>query len=145
MKRKKIYGYYRELDKEEQNAEFFKTLKQIREGTIKLVPIEKDKKDNQMEAKDIVYGHVYRAKKPKAVGVYQDVDDRQILWVGTNSVQYDSPSVSFGKKQPTISMEKFLKWVGEDITGTLPKGDWKSWDEYVAEKKIAKAEKKAVS
>ncbi len=34
-------GYYREYTKKEKDAHFLETLRQIREGTLKLVPIEK--------------------------------------------------------------------------------------------------------
>lgn len=40
-------------------------------------------------------------------------------------VQYDSPSVKPGKNYPTITLTKFLKWAGKDITDTMPKGEWR--------------------
>lgn len=94
-----------------------------------------------MQAEEIKVGHKYRAKKPKAIGPQQQVDDRQVLYVGFTQVQYDSPSVIWGKQYPRISMEKFLKWAGEDITDTLPEGQWKNFDEYKSENKLAKAKK----
>lgn len=43
------------------------------------------------------------------------------------SVQYDSPSVKFGQKHPSIQAEKFIKWAQSDVTDILPKnGDWAS-------------------
>jgi hypothetical protein len=70
-----------------------------------------------MEAKEIVVGNYYRAKKPKKLfdGGY---DDRRILYIsqGQREVQYDSPTVGNGRRYPTITMERFLKWVGKQIT-----------------------------
>jgi len=68
-------------------------------------------------------GHVYEAKKPKVVGFYYD--DRQILHIGLNAIQYDSPTVAPGKKYPSVSKEKFAKWAGRDITDEMPKGEWR--------------------
>lgn len=70
---------------------------------------------------ELIRGHVYKAKKPRKVGVFDPLwDDRQILWVGLDELQYDSPSVKIGKPYPRISIEKFLKWAGEDITAQMP-------------------------
>lgn len=40
-------------------------------------------------------------------------------------VQYDSPSLKPGKKYPTVTLAKFLKWAGKDITDIMPKGEWR--------------------
>jgi len=42
-------------------------------------------------------------------------------------VQYDSPTVKNGKHYPTMPMEKFLAWVGADVTDIMPSGDWRDW------------------
>jgi len=70
-----------------------------------------------MEAKEIIIGHFYRAKKPIkcADGGF---NDRRVLWISEDhtKVQYDSYSVGIGRNYPTISMEMFLKWAGKEIT-----------------------------
>jgi hypothetical protein len=128
---------------------------------------------------DLKVGQVYRAKKPKMIGIFDPlVDDRQILYISqhkspvdhidhgytleylewckktgnsswpsseltqceyereTNKeakrietvwdyqVQYDSPSVKYGKKHPTIPAQKFLKWAAKNVTEIMPKGEW---------------------
>lgn len=77
-----------------------------------------------MKIEDLKVGRVYRAKRPRGVhrldGSY--VNDRQILYISPfgESIQYDSPSVTFKAKYPIISTEKFLKWADKDITDSLP-------------------------
>lgn len=70
-----------------------------------------------MEPKDIIARHYYRAKRPAKVedGGY---NDRVVLWVSEDfsKVQYDSPTIGQGRQYPTVSMERFLKWVGKEIT-----------------------------
>ncbi len=81
----------------------------------------------QLEAKDIKVNQVYRAKKPKLVGsvLFPFVDDRQVIWLGVDEVQYDSPAVKNGRKYPKVSMEKFLQWAGENVTTKMPDdGNW---------------------
>ena len=78
----------------------------------------------KMKIEDLKVGRVYRAKRPRGVhrldGSY--VNDRQILYISPfgESIQYDSPSVTFNAKYPIISTEKFLKWADKDITDSLP-------------------------
>ena len=73
-----------------------------------------------MKIEDLKVGRVYRAKRPRGVhrldGSY--VNDREILYISPfgESIQYDSPSVTFKAKYPIISTEKFLKWADKDIT-----------------------------
>ena len=65
-----------------------------------------------MKIEDLKVGRVYRAKRPRGVhrldGSY--VNDREILYISPfgESIQYDSPSVTFKAKYPIISTEKFL-------------------------------------
>jgi hypothetical protein len=70
-----------------------------------------------MEDKDIKLGAFYRAKKPRKLfdGGY---DDRKVLWISNDkrSVQYDSPTIGLGRHYPTVPIDKFLKWVGREIT-----------------------------
>jgi hypothetical protein len=79
---------------------------------------------------EIVRGRAYRAKKPRQAG-FGYVNDRQVLWVGESTVQYDSPSMSNGRRYPSIDKEKFEKWAGTDVTDILPEGDWQTWAEYL--------------
>ena len=38
-------------------------------------------------------------------------------------IQYDTPG-GFGKSYPRAYANDFLKWVAEDVTDKLPKGEW---------------------
>lgn len=84
-----------------------------------------------MNVDDIKIGRIYRAKKPAAVGsMFQPFfNDRQIIWCSyeANLVQYDSPTVLPGRNYPKVSIEKFLKWAGRDVTEELPEGRWAEW------------------
>lgn len=75
---------------------------------------------------DIIKGHIYRAKKPKrARSIAGDFfNDRSVLYVSEHSVQYDSPTLGFGRRYPTISREKFEAWAGSDVTEGYPEGEW---------------------
>jgi len=55
------------------------------------------------------------------------VNDRTILHIGATTVQYDSPSVSFGRHFPSVSREKFLAWAERDVTDELPQGEFATW------------------
>lgn len=87
-----------------------------------------------MKIEDLKVGRVYRAKRPRAVhrldGSY--VNDRQILYISPfgESIQYDSPSVIFCARYPTISTEKFLKWAAKDVTDLLPPAEWETYERY---------------
>ena len=74
---------------------------------------------------ELIVGHVYSAKRPKALGFPPLLNDRQIKWIGMFEVQYDSPSVAMGRKYPRISKEKFLAWAKEDVTMLCPEGEWR--------------------
>ena len=74
---------------------------------------------------EIQRGRTYRAKKPgNASGYY---NDRQVLYVSAESVQYDGPAVGFGQKYPTVPRAKFEAWAGEDVTDKLPVGEWQRY------------------
>lgn len=67
----------------------------------------------------ILANHIYRAKTPRrCVRVLAPdlVNDRQVLWVGSETVQYDSPSVPIGRHYPTVKISEFQRWAGEDVT-----------------------------
>nr|DAI22418.1 MAG TPA: hypothetical protein [Caudoviricetes sp.] len=86
-----------------------------------------------LQESDLKPGRVYSAKKPQ-IDWSGLLNDRQILWIGQDytkdgiktCVQYDSPTVSPGRKYPTITAEKFLKWAAEDVTDQMPKGEWRT-------------------
>lgn len=79
----------------------------------------------EIKRENLKVGQVWRAKKPQRVGLIRQYwNDRMIIYIGPAEVQYDSPAVGNGKKYPRISMERFLKWVGSDVTAQTPKGDW---------------------
>ncbi len=81
-----------------------------------------------MTISDIQVGRVYRSKKPKAIGIFDPLyDDRQILWIGSTTLQYESPTVKIGRKYPTVDIDKFLKWGDRDVTDELPKGEWATY------------------
>ena len=77
-----------------------------------------------LSASDIKVGHTYEAKKPRGVFL---LNDRQVLHISSMGtvVQYDSPTVPGARSYPRISMEKFLKWAGKDVTDVMPKGEWR--------------------
>lgn len=74
-------------------------------------------------------GRTYRAKKPAKAGDWRDpmINDRTIKWIGGEEVQYDGPSVAFGRHYPRVSLEKFLKWADMDVTDSLPDGEYEKW------------------
>lgn len=65
---------------------------------------------------DIQIGKLYRGKKPKKIDG-ELWDDRIVLHIGryTGNVQYDSYAVRDGRKYPTTTMEKFLKWASHEV------------------------------
>ena len=74
-----------------------------------------------LKAEDIIVGHLYRGKRFRKTPSGGN-NDRIVLhiqkWLfGRIDVQYDSHTVRDGKHYPTVSMEEFLKWAKEDITG----------------------------
>jgi hypothetical protein len=84
-----------------------------------------------MNIDDIKTGKTYRSKRPAPAGsIFQPYfNDRQVIWCSheANLLQYDSPSVALGRKYPKVTIDKFLKWVGKDVTDELPEGEWAAW------------------
>lgn len=77
---------------------------------------------------ELTVGRTYRAKRPKPVGLFPSlIDDRTIIWVGLYEVQYDGPSVKFGRKFPKVSKAAFLRWADRDVTDELPKDEYAPW------------------
>ena len=70
-----------------------------------------------MNPEDLKLGCYYRAKKPQRVAD-GGFNDRKILWISEDlrQIQYDSYTVGLGRHYPTVPIEKFLNWVGKEIT-----------------------------
>lgn len=85
-----------------------------------------------MSELELKRGSIYRAKRPlRVTDFFKDfVNDRQIMYVGADMVQYDSPSVPRGRHYPTVTKEAFLKWAGRELTAEETQGDeWDVWKE----------------
>ena len=83
---------------------------------------------SELTAADIKVGRCYSAKRPQEYGLFPRLlGDRQVKWINqaTGDVQYDSPSVKSGRRFPTVTMEKFLKWAKADVTDQMPAGAWR--------------------
>lgn len=81
-----------------------------------------------LTAADLIIGHVYSAKRPARSGFPNPlINDRSIIWMDRfgERVQYDSPTVQFGRKHPIVPVERFLKWARADVTDQCPKGEWR--------------------
>ena len=78
---------------------------------------------------EIKVGHTYRAKRPRPAGTIISplVNDRTVTWFSRSHVQYDSPSVSFGRHYPTVTIQKFRSWASHDVTDELPQGEYAPW------------------
>jgi hypothetical protein len=78
-----------------------------------------------LEAKDLIVGHCYSAKRSSVV-LFRGINDRMILHIGAmGDIQYDSPTVKPGRRFPTVTAEAFLKWAKEDVTDQMPPDDWR--------------------
>lgn len=75
-------------------------------------------------------GKVWRAKRPAPTGEFLKplVNDRVIMWIGAETLQYDGPSVGLGQHYRKVSIEDFEKWAGREVTDELPNGQWQLWD-----------------
>lgn len=72
-----------------------------------------------MKPEDTKVGTWYRGKrfrtKEDFIGTMNN--DRIVVWISPDRqrVQYDGDAVKTGQRRPIVSMEKFLKWVKEEI------------------------------
>lgn len=64
--------------------------------------------------KDLVVGKTYRGKRYLENFLGKN-NNRRILWMGSNEVQYDADNIKDGRHYPTVSIEKFLKWAKEEV------------------------------
>ena len=87
-----------------------------------------------LTAADLKVDRTYRAKQPAKAGdeAKPCYNDRTIMWMGGNVVQYDGPSVRFGRNYPKITVEVFLAWASHDVTDQLPEGAYQPWLEEQA-------------
>ena len=71
----------------------------------------------ELKPEDIAVGKWYRGKKFKE-GIFGNMNnDRVVRWISPDrkEVQYDSDTVKLGQRRPTVSMEKFVKWVKDEV------------------------------
>ncbi len=82
-----------------------------------------------MSTLDLKVGRTFRAKRPAPAGDFLEpcANDRTILWIGGNKLQYDGPSVAIGRRQPSVTLEAFRKWADRDVTDELPEGKYAPW------------------
>ncbi|CAM5563986.1 hypothetical protein [Eoetvoesiella caeni] len=83
---------------------------------------------------ELAVGRVYRAKKPANINGF--VNDRSLLWIGIDTVQYDSPSIRMGGKYREVDKSQFIAWASDDVTQELPEGAWESWNNYTNNKSV---------
>jgi hypothetical protein len=64
-----------------------------------------------LTAEDIKVGAVYRGKRFQQF--LTTTNDRVVAWISSDrsEVQYDSDTVSVGRRLPRVSMDQFLRWV----------------------------------
>lgn len=79
--------------------------------------MEETKKFKNLTSEDIKVGSIYRGKKVRTNPFSGLTDDRIILYINPKQtkIQYDSYFVDFGRQYPTTTMDKFLRWVKEEV------------------------------
>jgi len=70
--------------------------------------------DTELKREDIKVGHTYRAKRFMEYP-FGGNNDRYILFIGRDTVQYDSDTVKDGRQYPQVPMERFLKWDKSEV------------------------------
>lgn len=81
-------------------------------------------------------GRIYRGKRPKPIAISDSVDsdrrplfdDRLVVWISGDKVQYDSPSLKLWQGMPTVSLQRFVKWADRDVTEEHPPGEWARYE-----------------
>ena len=63
--------------------------------------------------KDLKVGRTYRAKRYREW--FNCNNDRNIVWMGNTTVQYNSDTVKIGQHYPRVDIEKFLRWAKEIV------------------------------
>lgn len=79
-----------------------------------------------MKELELKAGRTYRSKKPCGAGPGL-ANDRTIIWLGANELQYDGPGVRLAKLYPKISIAAFRDWAVRDVTDSLPPGEYARW------------------
>lgn len=97
------------------------------------------------EALKLERGRTYRGQKPACVPSCRLVNDRTVIYVGVDEVQYDGPSVAPGRHYPRVPIGKFLEWAGHDLSDELPPGVYASWPPAKRTKSGGAARFKSVS
>lgn len=73
----------------------------------------------------LISGHVYRGKKVRVTGFINPVyDDRSIMYLDQDVVQFDHPSLRNGKHYSKTTRERFIAWAARDATDQCPPGEW---------------------
>lgn len=92
----------------------------------------KKERGPELKREELKLNHIYKAKRSRVAEVFSgNYNDRQIIHLGIDTVQYDSPTVRNGRHFPTVSMEKFLQWAERDITEvyqTIPLNKWRDFE-----------------
>ena len=68
----------------------------------------------ELTLEDLEQGGTFRGKRPRR-NLLGEYDDRTILYVGSETVQYDSIAVRQGRRYPSVSIDRFLKWASHQI------------------------------
>lgn len=72
-------------------------------------------------------GNVYRAKRPRQVGIPPVFNDRRIISILSGHITYDSPLLD-GVNHHVTSLEDFVHWAASDVTDQVPQGGWEPWE-----------------
>lgn len=68
----------------------------------------------ELTKEDLRVGCWYRAKRFKEF--FGKNNDRQIVYLSGDRVQYDSDTVRTGRRLPFTTIEKFLRWAKRKVT-----------------------------
>lgn len=75
--------------------------------------------DSPLDKEDLIEGNLYQAKKRTLLQLTSGevvYNDRRIVYMDVQNIQYDSPSIKTGKIRPIIPIMEFLNWVKADVT-----------------------------
>jgi len=75
-------------------------------------------KREPLKLEDLKVGHLYRGKRFREfLGL---TNDRVIIYLGRDAVQYDSHTVRQGRHFPQVTVEAFLKWASHEVEEEKP-------------------------
>jgi hypothetical protein len=69
----------------------------------------------KLKNEELLVGHTYRSNRPR-YNIFNEPDDRYVLWIGGDNIQYDSVSVAMGRHLPVVKIHQFLRWAASDVT-----------------------------